>query len=215
MPVLAWFGIGCGGLVLIAIVIISLFLVGFCQRKASVIAEFRQNPEKAVAEMVVRHTPGLKLISQNEASGEMTIQNKNGKKMTLKYKDILDGKFSVKDSNGNDTEIGESDLSNLPTWLPRVPSLKVTNVTAQNSQDEGGTGGYIGTSTDSLDTLEAFIKKAASKLNLNSSNSTSINSDGNDMRIIAYEAGSRKLNVILSSKSAGETLVQVSYEEKK
>ena len=214
IPALAWVGLGCGTLLIIAIVIISL-LVGFIKRKIPDSSEFRKNPEKAMAEMVVRNTPGLKLISQNEGTGEMTIQTKDGKEMTLNYKEVTQGKFSVKDANGNVTEIGASDLSKLPSWVPRTPSLKGTVSTIQNSQNGGVTGGYSGTSTDSLDTLEAFFKTATSKHSLAETSRTSINTDGNDNRIIAYEAGNRKLNVLLNSKSGGETSVQVSYEEKK
>ena len=214
IPVLAWAGLGCGMLLIIAIVILSL-LVGWCKRKIVDPSEFRKNPEKAMAEMVVRNTPGLKLISQNEGNGEMTIRTKDGKEMTLNYKEVSQGKFSVKDANGNVTEIGASDLSKLPSWVPRAPSLKETVSTFQNLQDECVMGGYSGTSTDSLDTLEAFFKTAASKLSLAATSRMSFNTDGNDNRIIAFEAGNRKLNILLNSTSSGETCVHVSYEEKK
>jgi len=214
IPALAWVGLGCGTLLILAIVILSL-LVGFIKSKIPDSSEFRNNPEKAMAEMVVRITPGMKLISQNPATGEMTIQTKEGKEMTMKYKDVSAGKFSVKDVSGNVTEIGASDLSKLPTWVPRAPSLQESNATFQNTQDEGVSGTYSGTSTDTLDTLEAFFKTATSKLNLTASNRTSINTDGNDNRIIAYEAGNRKLSILLNSKPDGGTFVQVSYEEKK
>jgi len=145
----------------------------------------------------------------------MTIRTSDGREMTMKYKDISQGKFSIKDTNGNVSEIGASDLSKLPSWVPRAPELQETKATFQNIQDTCGSGIYSGISKDSLDTLETFFKKAASDLNLNSSKRTSINTDGNDNRVISYEAGNRSFSVLLNSKPEGKTFVQVSYEEKK
>lgn len=213
MPVLGWVGIGCGALLVFGIVVMVL-LVGWCKRTIGDPAEFMKNPEKAAAEMIVRLNPDLKLVSQNEAKGEMTIRTKDGQEMTLSYKDISQGKFSVKDAKGKVTETGGADLSILPPWVPRAPALKGTQATFQNAQGGGLSGSYTGVSSESLDALDTFFKDAAANTQLPETSRTSINTDGNQNRIIAYEADGKKLHVILSGKAGGDTRVQVSYEEK-
>ena len=69
IPALGWVGIGCGTILIIAIIVISL-LIGWCKRTVGDISDFQKNPEKAAAEMMVRMNPDVKKISQDDAEGE-------------------------------------------------------------------------------------------------------------------------------------------------
>lgn len=92
LPPLAWVGIGCGGLLLIGIiVVIGLGLLGANKMKEMGV-DFQKNPERAAAEMVVSMRPDLEKISTNEEAGTITVRNKDGKEMTLTYKEISEGK---------------------------------------------------------------------------------------------------------------------------
>ncbi|MCX6864664.1 MAG: hypothetical protein NTV46_00340 [Verrucomicrobia bacterium] len=215
MPTLAWVGIGCGTVIVIAVVVVAM-LVGWCKRSVGDLSEFKNNPEKAAAEMMVRLNPEIKLVSQDDAKGEMTIRTKDGQEMTMSYKDVGEGKITMKDAQGNVSQIGKSDLSNVPAWVPRVPKMKSATGSFQNKEDEKITGLYSATSDESISKLDEFFKTEAGKLKMTEASRTSMNTDGVENLITAYEGeGGRMLNVIITGKPGEAAQVNVGYEEAK
>ena len=211
IPVLGWLGIGCGTIVIIGIVIIAL-LVGWCKRKVGDLSEFQRNPEKASAELMVKLNPDLKLVSQDESKGEMTIKTKDGQEVTMSYKDISQGKFTIKDADGNVTQIGGADLSTLPAWVPQVAGLKDVSCSSQKKPADQIAGFYMGTSSDTPDQLEEFFKKQAKKQGMTDASRSAFESDGVATRSLSYEGGGRKLSVMIAAKQGEPASVQVSFE---
>lgn len=211
-PILALVGIGCGTILVIAVVCVAM-LVGFCRKK---VGEFTNNPEKAAAEMMIKLHPELKMVSQDEEKGEMTIRTKDGQEMTMSYKDISNGRFTFRDAEGNVTQVGEdADLSNVPAWVPRLPGMTAGAGTL-HSQEAGRVYGiYNATTRDPVEKVDAYFKSEAEKLNLASSSQTSATVDGVENRVLSYEGGGKVLNIILTAKAGDETQVNVSYEETK
>jgi len=212
--VLGWLGIGCGTLLIIAILVISL-MIGWCKRTVGNFSDFQTNPEKAAAEMMVRLNPDIKKVSQDDAKGEMTIRTKEGQEVTLSYKDISQGKFTIKDADGNVSQFGQADLTNVPEWVPRVPNVK--NVSASLQTIEGGktSGVYNATSSESIAGLKEFFKTEAEKLKFTESDNSSFSADGAENSTLSYESTGKKLTVILSGKPGQDTQVTVSYEQPK
>lgn len=211
IPVIGWIGIGCGTLLIIAIMVISL-LVGFCARK---VGEFSKHPEKSAAEMMVRLNPDLQMVSQDDAKGEMTIRTKDGQTMTMSYKDVASGKFTIKDAEGNVSEFGSADLSKLPAWVPRVPDLENSFSSTQQQGDGKTSGIYTGSTPKSADELAEFFKTEMEKLKATSSNSSSTSVNGTESRVLGFENGGRKINIAITAKSGEPTQVSVGYEEEK
>lgn len=212
MPVLGWVGIGCGTMVLLAIV--AMVLMGFWVRqKVGDLSEFQKNPEKAAAEMMVRLNPDLTKVSQDDAKGEMTIRTKDGQEMTLSYKDISEGKFTIKDAQGNVTQIGKSDLSKVPAWVPQVPGLKTTSAVTQNNADGKLSGLYVASSSESISKVEEFFKAATENLKFTETSRQSFNADGVENLIVMYECGGRKINLVLTGKPGEDVQANVGYEE--
>lgn len=211
IPVIGWIGIGCGTILIIAIMAISM-LVGFCAKK---VGEFSKHPEKSAAEMMVRLNPDLKMVSQDDAKGEMTIRTKDGQTMTMSYKDVASGKFTVKDAQGNVSEFGSEDLSKLPAWVPRVPDLENAFSSTQQQGDGKTSGIYTGTSPQSAEKLEKFFKTEMEKLKATSSNSSSTTVNGTESRVLGFENGGRKINIAITAKSGEATQVSVGFEEEK
>jgi hypothetical protein len=214
MPVLGWVGIGCGTVILIAVVVVSL-LVGWCKRTVGDVSEFKKNPEKAAAEMMVRMNPDLTMVSQDAAKGEMTIRTKDGQEMTMNYKDVSTGKFTMKDAQGNTTQIGQSDLSNVPAWVPRVPKMKSASGSFQNKEERKISGLYTATTTESVSGLATFFKAEAEKLNMTSSSRTALKADGVENLMLSYEGDGQTLNIVITGKPGEDTQVNVGYEEGK
>jgi hypothetical protein len=212
IPALAWVGIGCGGILIVAIIAVSR-LVGWCKRTVGDISEFQKNPEKAAAELMVRMNPDLEKISQDDTKGEMTIRTKDGREMTMRYKDIAEGKFTVTDGEGNVAEFGGSDLSQVPAWVPRVPDMKIVTSAFKNQQDGKTSGLYTATSSQSADQLGEFFAAEARKLGASSSSTSTTSVNGVENRILTFEGGGRTLNIVITTKPGDDTQVSVGYEE--
>ena len=211
IPAIGWVGIGCGTILIIAIVVISM-LVGLCTKK---VGEFAKNPEKTAAELMVKMNPDLEKVSQNEAKGEMTLRTKDGEEMTMSYKDVSEGKFTIKDAKGNISEFGGTDLSNVPAWVPRVPQIKNTTASIQNTEEGKVSGLYSATSAESIDALDEFFKAESAKLKVTESSRTTFNSDGVENRTLSYSGNGRTLNIVITGKASEDTQVNVGYEEEK
>lgn len=210
MPAIAWVGIGCGGLLLIAIIAGALLF----KAGADKFKEFAANPEKAGAEMIVSMNPELKKVSQDDKNGTMTIRTKDGKEMTLSYKDIAEGKIPMVDANGNPIQFGSSDLSKVPAWVPKPPDL--TDGISIYHSDGGGeiSGQFSGKSGQSAEDLKAFFEKASSDQGLSSNASTSMNVNGIAVVTLEYSNGGKSVKIAITEKSGSATLINTNYTEK-
>lgn len=210
IPAIAWLGLGCGGLMVILIVgsVFAFFKVkGFTDK-------FTAYSEKAGAELVVSKNPDLTMISQNEAKGMMTIRLKDGKDVTLSYKDIAEGKITTTDANGVTTSIGSKDLSQLPAWVPRADDL--SEGVSLFHTDGGGlvSGQFAGKSAKDLDDLKTFFATAADGLGLSSNSTSSMNMGGTAVATLEYSGGGKTLKIVITEKSGALTLINTQYSER-
>lgn len=205
---LGWVGIGCGTLVLVAVLGISL-LIGWCKRTVGDLADFRANPEKLAAELMVRMNPDLEKLAANDRTGEMTIRMKDGKVATMSYRELASGVAGA----GVPVGSARSDLSDVPAWVPRVPGLKAVT-SAMRDEKSGTVSGTISvTSTESASTLESYFKEEAGKLGFTSSRSMSLSADGKESRSQSYSGRGRKLDVVITVVPGEDTRVNVGYDE--
>lgn len=212
MPAIAWVGIGCGGLLVIAL---ALGVYGFFLAKKK-IDEFAANPEKAAAEMIISMHPELKMVSQDVAKGTMTLRTQDGEEMTLSYKDIKEGKFIVTDKDGNTTRIGSSDLSQVPAWVPKAPDL--TEGLSVFHSEAGGkvTGQFSGKSEMEAEALNKFFEEQANAAGFTSFTSKNLNTGGTNVYTLAMGADTGKsLSILITENTGGDTLVSTNYSETK
>ena len=212
MPAIAWVGIGCGGLLLIAL---ALGVYGFILAKKK-IDEFAANPEKAAAGMVISMHPELKMLSQDEAKGTMTLRTQDGKEMTLSYKDIAEGKFIMTDKDGNVTRIGSSDLSQVPAWVPKAPDLTQGSSIFHSEATGMVTGQFSGESAIKAADLNQFFKEQANAAGFTEVSSNHLNTGTTSVYTLKMGGDDGKsLNIVITDKADGESLVNTSYSEKK
>ncbi len=214
MPVIAWVGIGCGGLILLT-VIAGVLLVGKCYHKFRELA--RPHPfHKAAAEMMVSKNPNLIRLSGNDVSGSITFRNKStGEQLTASYKDIAAGRITIKDASGREIPIS-SDLSKVPVWVPHYSGLVET--TGVYHQEIAGKveGMFTATTTDPPGDVAAFFKTQAGNLGLNGSSSfASSTNGGNSSLTTSYSGNGRELKVTVSRQSGQPASVDVTYKEQK
>jgi hypothetical protein len=209
---MAWLGIGCGAIALIGI-ILAVFAVGTCTHRLKKFAnDAQKNPEKAAAEMMVKFNPDLELVSENDATGEMTVRNKrSGEEITMSYRDIKEGKFTVKDAEGNVMQVGgKADISKLPAWVPRYPGANAQGGMAQSSNTEGKTEGMITlTSSDAPGKIVEYFKTEGQKAGLSNAEANNMNINGQEISTLELSGDGKQLTVT-ATKGSGESTTTIS-----
>ena len=111
---LAWIGIGCGGLVLLSIVAMTVLGVSLFnwgrgaledasgeQSLSDLVQSLEDNPIRTVAETMIRMNPEFELISTDDAAGTITFRNvETGEEATLNFEDIAEGRFTMTTTEG-------------------------------------------------------------------------------------------------------------------
>ncbi|NNC90712.1 MAG: hypothetical protein HKN82_19820 [Akkermansiaceae bacterium] len=179
LPPLAWAGIGCGGLLLVGVIGVSL-LVGMCQRKFEQFADDMSDPATAaatVAETAIKLNPDLQLVKSDRDAGTITFrEKKTGKETTVSYDDVAEGRLTVETEEGTTTieggeggirtetpdgvtTIGRGGAENLPNWF-EVPA-EVGKWQSIMRQESGGkvSGMMQGETTEEAPAvIDAFSK---------------------------------------------------------
>ena len=123
LSTLAWVAIGCGGLLVVGLVIfLMLGMFVFNKGKEMVqeatgsesfedfVEDMKANPTRMTAETMIRMNPELELIETDDAAGTITFRNKTtGEEATLDFADIAEGRFSVTTEEGEYTVGAASD----------------------------------------------------------------------------------------------------------
>jgi hypothetical protein len=216
LPPLAWAGIGCGGLTLLAVVAGAL-LVGTCAKKGIHMAsELAANPAKTAAENMVNEHPGLEKVSEDEAAGQMTIRLKDsGETVTLGYPDLARGKIPFKDAAGTPLPAGPGDLAKIPGWVPRYPGVAGETAVFHEETPARIVGIVTATTPDDSDTVARHFEGEAIKLSLDSSGRTSLDFNGSKTLRLTFRGAKRELVVIAFGKSGDPLVIQTTYQETK
>jgi hypothetical protein len=208
MPAIAWVGIGCGGLLVIAL---ALGVYGFFIAKKA-LGEFTANPQKAAAEFVLSRNPAFEKVSHDDAKGTMTIRTKDGQEMTLSYKEIAEGKITLKDKDGNVTQIGSQDLSAVPAWVPKPADLSGGVSLFHTESATEVAGQFAGKSSMDAEAIIAFYE---SEFPFTSASGGHQELNGIKVFNKEFRDGKRQVAVVATEQAGQPTQVNVNYSEKK
>lgn len=93
---LAWIGIGCAGLVGLAILAVVLASVFFGDTIKEFVTEMDKNPTRAAAAMMVKVSAGqFEFVAEDDANKRYTVREKKTGKRTTIYLDPKTGKPAV------------------------------------------------------------------------------------------------------------------------
>lgn len=235
---LAWVGIGCGGLLLLAIiafVVAGAIGLSWLGGKAK---EFEDNPAMASAKMMVRMNPELELVESDDEAGTLTIRNKEtGEVMTVGLDEIEEGRirfesedgeeiiigmeegaeegegaFTVRDEEGNTRmRIGAGGEEDIPEWVPRYEGAAAQGTYYSESGGEVS-GGFSFETADPVDDVLAYFAEAFAEAGLEETGRTTSQAAGARYGNINAEGGGRTVGVMATGE--GETTqVVVSYSE--
>jgi tRNA uridine 5-carbamoylmethylation protein Kti12 len=234
MGPLAWVGIGC--IVLLVLAGIAVGVMGWFAKRA--VDKFAANPAMAAAELAVKMNPDLELVKADEKNNSITIKDKKtGEVTTISAEDAKNGKWSIKTdkgtatfdaSSGNGLSVQSTDEKgqvstfnagagtpqNLPSWLPAYPGATVQGA-LDTTNNEGRSATFTVTTKDDpakvLDYYESQLKGAGLKAE---KTTTTTNDQTGGTVSGKSDDGKREASVIVSSGTEG-TQALVSFTEKK
>ncbi len=91
LPALAWVGIGCGGLVILAAILLIAGGIFGAKKLKDIGVDIRDNPEGAAAELIIDLHPNYQKVSADPEAGTITVRSNTGVERTLTYQSIMDG----------------------------------------------------------------------------------------------------------------------------
>ena len=233
---LLWILIGCGGLVLLAAVIMLVAGVFVAKKASSYLKDAEKNPALAAAKMVVALNPDLETVSADESAGTITIRNKKtGEVVTLDLEDVKKGKIRFRNEKGEETEIsasgeGESGQVEIkgregsmtfgaggdaerPDWVPEYPGSQPQGMFSGRGA-QGMSAAYAFETSDSPEEVMAFYEEQLKGAGFEVSSST-IKQGGKvsgGMVNAQSEDPKRGVHVTITEEE-GTTKVAVAYNE--
>ena len=228
---LAWVGIGCGVLILIAFVVMSAGLWFGGKMVKNVVEDLEDNPAKTIAKGIVMANPELELVETDDDAGTITIRVKEtGEVATFDYSQIQEGKLSFESSEGKMTfdtsgdEEGaiftvESDegtatwgAGQKPEWIPDYPGAEEVQVAYIQEMGETSGGAFSFSTADSAADVLAFYSQEleAAGFAVQENTSTSGGEIQSAILIAKDEAGNRYAQITVTP-TAEATQVAVTF----
>ena len=194
MKPIAWIGIGCGVVILIAVIAVLGAGIFVYDKASDFVEDLSENPAATIAENIVRFNPELELVESDREGGTITIREKSsGKELTFDYEDIEEGRFSFESSDGEkvsfdargedgvlrvETEDGTTTFGatgsgiELPEWLPAYGNVsgEAAGFTAVN--DDTATGTVTFETSDDLEQVMEFYEEVLNGLGVDISRGT-------------------------------------------
>jgi hypothetical protein len=241
LPTLAWIGIGCG--VLVVIVAIALTVSGlFVAKKIKDVAgdlDFEGNPAMVAARVIVRMNPELEEVSVDEEAGTITVRHtETGETVTLSIEDLQEGRISfetdegevtieasgepeegtLKVKSGDDTwtlRTGMETTGDVPDWVPVYPELTPENPHSVTT-DEGLNGGFQLETGDGVDQVVAFYRHQLSGADFETRVNEFSGGDGESGAVVygEKESAGRSVTIMVRQDEEGATRIAVSYQQR-
>jgi len=170
---LAWVGIGCGGLSLIAVIALSLIAWSGYRAAQGLISGFKSTQQFAIAERVIAMIPDLEVVSRDPVAGTLSVrQPSTDAQASWSIADIEAGRLTLTDSAGNLVELG-APAENRPAWLPLHEPNQDARLICQQKDPGGDRGALAFTTSSSAEEIMATYSAAASAAGLTNMNSLS------------------------------------------
>jgi len=232
----AWIAIGCGGLVVVVLIAVSVLFWFGARQLQKAARDFEANPAKKAAEMIVRLNPELDLVRSDDQS--ITVRLKQtGEVATFDFESIREGKLRFKSAEGETTlsvQGGEqggtltvespegkavlgagSGAQRLPPWVP-LPARR-GDLQANFTIDSGaGVGGAVTFATElSPEEVQEFyraqLQNAGFELQLLNIGQTG---KGQASTLIGTQPSEQRSITVTIGRQEGQTQVFVQYSGK-
>lgn len=237
LSTLAWIGIGCGVLLMIAAV--ALLVVGMiaARKLKDVAGDFKANPEMAAARLIVKMNPELEEVSADEQAGTITVRHKKtGEVVTVSIQDLKEGRIkfttdegevsveakgegeegTVSVTKGDQTwklKTGVETVGEIPAWVPVIPGGEVESPHVVTSEGKTS-GGFQLRTSESVEAATDFyrerLKAGGFEVNVNTFSMGEAESGA--VVTGSQGDGGRNMTAMIRTEE-GATRVVVSYQE--
>ena len=216
---------GCGLIIVVGVVItaVSVYMIG---RKFKQVAG--GNPA-AIVKMIASMNPDVEVLSTDDSAGTVTIRNKkDGKVVTMKFDDIRNGKFTIKEDGKDEVtfeankdgqggvvvKTGEGTAQfgaggRIPAWVPAYPGSSPHPGYVADTTKELAVS-YTFTTKDSVDKVSSYYQTALKSAGFTVEHAIVGGVGGS----VVGKNDKRTVNIALGA-SDGETNVTVSSVEQK
>ena len=227
-----WVLVGCFGLIVIvcAGMLVAGFFVAHKAKQAGLdTALMQKNPGLAAAKMVAAMNPNVEVVSTDEDRGTITLREKStGKKVTLNFDDVKNGRIVFKDDEGGEVAIQGDGKEGVtvqtkegtmragstwtpPTWLPTYSGAKVeSGSNVQSAASDGGVGSF--TTTDSVDNVLKFYEDSLKGQGMQVTRQV-VSGDGANKvgTLSAHDSDQRKNVSVTATGEGGATKIVLTY----
>lgn len=237
---LAWIAIGCG--VMIVVLVVAVTIGGFfvAKKVRDVAADFDidGNPGLAAARMIVKINPELEEVAFDEEEGTITVRHTGtGEEVTVNFEDLKEGRISWKTGDqeitidtsaveqgdivsvtGEDGDwkvtAGSGGSDKVADWVPIYPETEVESSHFMEG-DDAVRGVFQVVTEDDVSKVVEFYRSALEEAEYNLSVNTFSGSEGEDGGIInaSHESG-RTITVMIGTED-GSTAINVTYSEER
>jgi hypothetical protein len=235
-----WVMLGCGGLLVIAAVIVvasGLFFMRVAKQAGIDPELMKRNPALATAKIMASINPNIEVLSVDEARGIIKVRDKKtGKTLNVNLADAQKGKIAFEDDQGKKVEIqaqGEGDKTSidikspdgsmrmggtagqLPDWLPAYPGAEGNGTFSLNTK-EGNAGNFTFTTKDTASEVATFYEDALKGKGFEVQKTAPAAAEKGPLTILtAKDSGSqRNVTVSIAARPDGAT-VSLMFDAKK
>ncbi|HEX9637851.1 MAG TPA: hypothetical protein VGB99_09965 [Acidobacteriota bacterium] len=228
----AWIAIGCGGLIVLVLIVASVLFWYGARKLKGVAEDFEANPAKKAAEMMVRINPELELVRSDDQT--ITVRLKQtGEEATFDFEQIREGKLRFRSQEGEATlsiegskqggtltvesdkgtaVLGSGGAERLPAWVP-LPETHGELQASYTVAAEGKVGGLVAfASEQSPAELRGFyqerLEAAGYELQLHT---LGLGSAGQQEMLIGTHAASERNLTVTITRQEGKTQVMLQY----
>jgi hypothetical protein len=239
LPTLAWVAIGCGVIVVIMVLVLTVGGL-FMAKKIKDVAgdlDFEDDPAMSAARLIVRMNPELEEVAVDAEAGTITVRHTDtGETVTVDIDDLRDGKISftteegavtieasgdpeegtLKVSSGDETwtlKTGVETSPEVPDWVPVFPDTE-TESTHSMTSDGRMSGGFQLQSDEDVDALFEFYRSRLDAMGFKV-RADRFSSEGDNGGVVhgQQEDSGRSVTAMIRSNEDGSTRVAVSYQE--
>lgn len=235
---LAWVGIGCGGIVILVLVV-TMAVCAFAVSKVKDFAEeFDGNPEAAAAALIVKAHPDLELVDTDLDKSTITVRNTDTDEVvTLNFDDIKEGRFSFESSEGkvnidaseaasgesvkittDDGELrlgGAASQSEIPDWVPIIEGADEIEAAFSQKNEDGLAGSFTFPYERSMSVIRAWYEAQLEEDGFKTQ-VQAMDSDGQSFVVInaSSQDETRSLTVTLVEQE-GKIVANINYSDSK
>jgi len=237
MSGLAIFGIGCAGLIVLAVIAVGILMMKGCSMVKNAVAEAQKNPAKASATWMLKMNPDVEILNDDDAKGEITFKDKKtGEVLTMSFNEVSQGKFKVKNAKGEESVIDASDVgkkgfsfkgpdgelvvggskadASLPLWVPVYPGAQIEEGGVFSRKGETVTGLFSSSTVDGIAKVKEFYDSQFKAGGYSTELNTFSVNGAESATVSATKSPAQKATVMINAQG-GKTRITIQYEGSK